>query len=84
MFVAKVATPPLASPKYYKRTVTLVVPMETKAFGCMAPIGPIPSPSRGHGGKELRPFTLENLEAPRRFLGQGKPVGSPWLASMLY
>ena len=62
--------------------VTPAVPMEIEAFGSMEPISPVPSYSRGQGGQEPRPFTLKNLKAPRKFLGQGKPATTTWLIEM--
>ena len=59
------------------------MPVKTEAFDSMAPAKPIPFHSRGHGGEEARPFTLQNLEAPRKFSGQGKPAATTWLTKML-
>ena len=43
--MARVIAPSPASPKYYVWMVTPIVPVETEAFGSMAPIGPVPSHS---------------------------------------
>ena len=72
---------PLAKPIYRERTVTPVVLLDTVAQSNARPAVTVPTATMG-GGDSGRPFTLKNLEAPRKFDGIKHPAVTTWLTKM--
>ena len=57
------------------------VPLETIVESSAKPTGTVPTATVG-GGDSGRPFTLKNLEAPRKFSGIKHPAATTWLTEM--
>ena len=80
--IAWVTAPP-ASVVHRERTFTPAMPWETTAESNTRLAGQELATSI-NGGDPRRPFTLKNLEAPRKFFGKGTPAVMTWLIEMSY
>lgn len=76
-------TPPLVNLLHHERTVTPIVPMETIGESNARSIGTILVWTINSGGDSRRPFTLKNMETPRKCFKKGQPMAITWLNEML-